>query len=201
MTTPPLVTLAVEGKADVGVARAVLRAAGLDASGPPYVMGGNGNLNRQLAAYCSAATLAPWFVLRDMDHDARCAGDLVEQLAPKQPPLMCFRLAVRAAESWLLADRDALARELRVSKAIIPARPDELPDPKAALVGLARRSRSRDVRADLVPRDGSTARVGPGYVARVNAFAESSWRPAAAAAASPSLERCLAALSKLRKAL
>jgi len=44
-----------------------------------------------------------------------------------------------------------------------PVNPDGLPDPKAALVDVARRSRSRAVRERIVPNRGSTAKQGRDY--------------------------------------
>jgi len=84
---------------------------------------------------------------------------------------MCLRLAVHAAESWLLADSARLAAFLGVSAARLPGDPDRLPDPKGTIVDLARHSRKPDVREDMVPRLGSSARVGPGYASRIMEFA------------------------------
>ena len=110
---------------------------------------------------------------------------------------MCFRLAVRAIESWLLADAEQLAAFLRVSSAKIPVNPDGEHDPKMTLVNLARYSTKKNIREDMVPREGSGGKVGPGYVGRVIEFAQL-WRPEVAAERSDSLRRCLAALETLK---
>ncbi|HTP52124.1 MAG TPA: hypothetical protein VMK42_15625 [Anaeromyxobacteraceae bacterium] len=190
--------IAVEGLADVGVARALLKASGLAPVDQPYVMNGKGNLNKRIPAFCNAAAHAPWLVLRDLDRDALCAGELVADLAPSRPPLLCLRIAVHSAESWLLADRARIAAFLHVSPALVPVQPDLEVHAKQVLVGLARKSRRREIWEDMAPRPGSTARVGPNYTARVNEFAEEVWDPRAASQASPSLARCLAALARLR---
>lgn len=54
---------------------------------------------------------------------------------------MCFRIAVREVEAWLLADAEQAAGFLAVPLARIPAEPETLPDPKATLIALAGRSR------------------------------------------------------------
>ena len=192
-----LVTLVVEGPSDIPIARRVVQATGLE-PGVAYSKGGKASLDAKLPAYNQAAVRQAWFVMRDLDHDERCAGTLVARLLPRPAAGMCLRLAVREAEAWLLADRERIAAYLAVPVSAVPADPDLLDDPKKALVDLGRRSRRRDIREDMTPRDGSTARVGPGFGARVSEFSSRVWRPEVAAKASPSLARCLAALRKLK---
>jgi hypothetical protein len=64
---------------------------------------------------------------------------------------------------------------LRIAEARVPENPETLPDAKAALVDLARRSRARNVRADMVPAPDSGRRVGSGYTARMQAFVQQDW--------------------------
>jgi hypothetical protein len=110
---------------------------------------------------------------------------------------MRFRVAVREVEAWLLADRASMALFLKVPLALIPRDPDGLDDPKLRLVDLARRSRQRDIRVDLVPREGSGRAVGPAYTSRLVEFAGKMWRPDAAAAHSDSLRRCRQRIAEL----
>ena len=67
---------------------------------------------------------------------------------------------------------------------------------KEYLVNLVRRSRSRTIRDDVVPRDGSRARVGPGYAGRMIEFASTIWSPHEASVRSDSLKRCLDRLAR-----
>ena len=113
---------------------------------------------------------------------------------------MCFRVAVRAIESWLLADREGLAHYLRIGRSIVPADPDNLLDPKGTVIELARRSRKRDIREDMSPRPGSGRRVGPAYTSRLIEFVEdrdNGWRPDVAVGASDSLRRCIVGIREL----
>jgi hypothetical protein len=71
------------------------------------------------------------------------------------------------------------------------------PNPKETLINIARTSRNRSIREDLVPRQASGAKVGPLYVPRLIEFAEKLWRPDIAANESESLRRCILALSTL----
>jgi hypothetical protein len=110
---------------------------------------------------------------------------------------MCLRVVVREVESWLLADREGLARFLGVAQTLIPKDPESLPDPKAAMISLARRSRRREVRDDMVPRPGSGRPIGPAYPARLIEFAANVWTPETAADRSDSLKRALRCLTRL----
>lgn len=193
------VTVAVEGLSDEPVARRLLRAVKLELA-THYIAGGKAHLDKKLRGYNNAAQFAPWFVMRDMDHDADCAPDLVAQLLPDSSEKMAFRIAVRETEAWLLADRDSLSKFLGVGKNRVPLRPDDLDDPKATLVGLARVGTNRAVREDIVPSPDTTASVGPGYVGRLTEFATLHWSPVRASRVSPSLKKCIAALRRLKKA-
>jgi hypothetical protein len=108
---------------------------------------------------------------------------------------MRFRVAVRAIEAWLLADHIGVSSFFQVRPHDVPNDPESLRDPKIALVELARRSRSRHIREDMVPAPRTTARVGPGFVGRVMEFSDSTWSWKRAARRSESLRKCLARLA------
>jgi hypothetical protein len=110
---------------------------------------------------------------------------------------MCFRVAVRAVEAWLLADFEAMADFLGVASNKVPRDPERLAAPKEAMVNLARHSRRNAIREDLVPRAGSGRVVGPGYTSRLIEFASDHWRPAMAARRAESLRRAIACLKRL----
>jgi hypothetical protein len=80
----------------------------------------------------------------------------------------------------------------------VPHDPEALRDPKVALVDLARRSRSRVIREDMVPSPHTTARVGPGFVAQVMSFADSKWSWKRAMKRSDSLRRCVGRIAELK---
>ena len=161
----PSITVAVEGQVDATVVNRLCVLSGIEIL-HTYNAHGVSNLDRQIAGYNRAAQHSGWFVLRDLDR-AECAPALARRLLPAPAERICFRIAVREVEAWLLADRNGIAGFLGVSHARIPPMPEQLPDPKSSLVAAARRSRSRTVRDDLVPRPGSGRSVGPGYVAMI----------------------------------
>ena len=118
---------------------------------------------------------------------------------PKHNNLL-FRVAVREIEAWLLADSKGLAGYLAVKPGLVPKNPEALPDPKRNLVELARKSRRKQIREDIVPRIGSTAQIGPGYNACLSEFVQSVWDVESAANRAASLRRTLDRLSTFRPA-
>jgi hypothetical protein len=151
---------------------------------------GKTHLRQRLSGFNQAARHAPWVVVVDLDHSAECAPPFCRDWLPHPSAHMCFRVAVREIEAWLLADRERLARFLSIASGRVPANPEALDDPKLALVNLARHSRRRDIRDDMVPRPSSGREVGPAYTSRVIEFVESQWRPEVAAHLADSLRRC-----------
>ena len=166
-------------------------------AGPVYGKRGKPHLLRRLDGYNQAAMQSPWLVLVDLDRDGDCAPTCREQWLPRPTGLMCFRIAVRAVEAWLLADREEMAKFLAVSPAKLPLNPELEDDPKAALVRIARSSRSRDIRSGLVPTPASARKVGPAYGSLMIRFIHGQWHPQTAAQRSDSLRRCLDCLGQL----
>jgi hypothetical protein len=97
----------------------------------------------------------------------------------------------------MLADRSAIAEFMRVSRRRIPADPDALHEPKVELVNVARHSRLRSIRGDLVPQQGKSGKVGAGYEPRMREFIVDAWDPRRAALNSPSLRRAIAAVQRV----
>jgi len=190
-----LIPAVLEGDLDIPLAKRPLALVHLEL-GTIYGRSGKGWLDQNLARYNAAARHARWFGMRDLDSDAPCASELVQSLLPHRADAFCFRVPVRAAEAWLLADRERIAEFLRVAPSLVPTQPELLADPKLGMVNLARRSRNRAIQLDMVPAPRTTARVGPGYTGRIVEFTLNHWRPRVAAHASLSLARCIAALER-----
>ena len=191
-----IVSLAVEGAVDEAVARRLLEHVGADA-GPVFGRGGKQQLLDSLDGYNRAATFSPWLVLIDLDEDAECPAAARATWLPSPSRWMCCRIVVREVESWLLSDRQSIAAFLGISVQLVPGAPEQLPDPKRTLVTLARRSRRRHIREDLVPRPGSGRDVGSGYTSQMTEYVRQVWHPDVAARESDSLQRCLTRLSEL----
>jgi hypothetical protein len=165
--------------------------------GTVYGKGGKPALKTKIRGYVNAARYAPWVVVIDLDNDADCAPPLRTEWVPESTRYLCFRIAVREVEAWLLADRVNLAAFLGVARSKVPPNPEQLPDPKQAMVNLARQSRRAAIRTDMVPREGSGRNIGPAYPSRLAEFARAYWDPSAAAATSQSLLRAIERLQCL----
>ena len=191
----PIISGAVEGIVDESVLRCLVRHMGAT-PGPIHIKNGKGNIHSHILGYNNAARLQPWVVLIDLNHD-ECAPGILQSWLPTPASHMCFRIAVREIEAWLLADRDSIAHFLGVNLADVPTNPEEIANPKQTMVALATNSRRREIRQDMVPRATSGRVVGPAYSSRLIEFAENAWQPQVASRSSDSLNRCLACLQRL----
>ena len=197
--TPIPISLAVEGPLDEQVLRRLIRLTSPAlVPGPCYGKMGRDNLRVNVSRFNSAAPYKPFVILADLERD-NCAPELVREWLPSGAhPNLVFRIAVRMVESWLLADRAAFAGFLGVSRDLLPLEPDRALDAKLLTVKLARRSRNRLIRADLVPANQSTSRVGKNYVGRLTEFIQTRWQIEQARQNSPSLDRAVRALAQFR---
>ena len=182
------VSFAVEGIVDQAVVLKLFEASGV-VSGTPYVCDGIGNLRQRLDGFNAGARYSPWFVLCDLDRH-ECAPELRSRLfgTPRTEGLE-LRVAVRAVEAWLMADRQSFATFLGIGVKRIPREPERVADPKHAVVELARESSKRAIREGLVPSAAGGRRIGPAYTDEVVRYVRGRWSPSRALAASPSLAR------------
>lgn len=143
-----------------------------------------------LSRYNRAARFSPWFAVCDLDRD-ECAPTRLQTYLPCPTSGMCLRIAERTIESWLMADRKAIADFLGVPIEIIPARPEDDLRPKHRVLAIARRSRRRSIRDGMVPAHGESRSVGPEYTSMMAEYARDRWNPRRAAERAPSLRRAL----------
>lgn len=154
-------------------------------------------LKKNLARYTQIARLHPVLCLADTD--GKCALRMRQQWLPGGfPDRFHLRLAVPEIESWVMADRNALANFLVISEATIPERLDELHDPKQVILNLAARSRRKNIRQEVVSKSGN--KPGIGYNAHLREFLSQYWRPHIAGENSPSLARAIRRLTELKGA-
>jgi hypothetical protein len=192
-----VVSAAVEGDLDEVVLRKIGDHIGFTV-GSVYGRKGKRHLLRTLAGYNNAARFASWIVMLDLDRDYECAPECLTAWLPQPAEKMFCRVAVRAVEAWLLADRDRIAAMLGIPAKRIPTKPDSLDDPKRHLVDLARNSSRAEIRASIVPRPGSGRAVGPSYNAKMIDFVTAGrWRINTARYSSTSLRRTLDRLQEL----
>ena len=195
------ITGAVEGDTDEAVVRCLIEHVQAKTRAI-YGRNGKTHLQRRLSGYNQAARFSPWIVLVDLDHDAECAPPFRNSWLPDPSEYMCFRVAVRSVEAWLMADRERLARFLSVDIARIPQNVEAIDHPKLTMVNIAKHSRRREIREDMIPRIASGRVVGPAYTGRLIEFVmgtKTGWRPEVAAERSESLKRCLRCLRRFKE--
>lgn len=189
------INLVFEDMLSETVLRKLLRCSAVDyLVGQTHPANGYGWIKKKIKGLNAAAKGMPYLVLADLD-TCECAPVLIRQWLglPRHPNLL-LRVAVREVEAWVLGCRESFAAFLGVHENRIPANVDEIRDPKEFLVNLARRSRNGDIRLDIVPQDGSTAKVGPNYNGRLISFVEGQWDPTVAKEHSLSLKKAMEAL-------
>ena len=150
--------------------------------------GGFGYLSSKMGNWCQMAQHQVMLVVTDLDQ-VDCALALRRQWFGRlhAPESMLLRVAVRESEAWALSDHVAI-RQLLGPKGSLPTAPESLPDPKQALLKLAK-SAPKDIKADLLRESNGRLQQGLGYNSRLVAWIQTVWSPERAAERSPSLAR------------
>ncbi len=169
--------------------------------GAVFRKNGSGYLKSKLSGFNNAAKGVPYVILTDLDHQncvtqliSNWCGFTVKDYIKWRNPNLLFMIAVKEVEAWLLADRQSFAEFLGISITHVPLKSDEISDPKRELIRLARKTKFRRLREDLVPRDGSLVSIGPDYNGRLSEFLANKWQLKVAQTNSPSLRRANAVL-------
>ena len=173
------VILAVEDALSNAVSTKILKHFGIEIVHTiPNIYQGNSYLQRRAPELNRSAARPPYiFMLTDLDSPQNCPPQLIQSWirAPLDSGFF-LRVAVMEVESWIMADRSALARFLSIPVRRIPSNTDDIDNPKEFLVSLARRSNRRRLRDQLVPAPrATTARVGPEYNSRFSEFVRTHW--------------------------
>lgn len=162
---------------------------------------GNGYLISNLKKFFEfTKTQGAFLLITDLDRKV-CAPSLIanwqDSVNIPLPNNFLFRVAVQEIESWLLADREAFSKFIGVSK--IPINPDVIDNPKEKLLEIAKNSSKKDIRDDLVKKEGAIASQGIGYNNRLIDFVKKSWCPKRASENSESLRRTCTRLEEINK--
>ena len=123
--------------------------------------------------------------------------DYVFDKFPNPPSTFLCRFPVNELESWLLADREGLAKYMNVAVSRMPIQPEREEYPKQTLVNLARKSRKKIIREGIAPPPGHKASVGPEYLNLLREFIFNYWNIEKAMLCAPSLERCVRRLREI----
>lgn len=190
---PVEVRAAVEGNLDEAVAYRLITECG-GQLGEVFGKQGRPYLRKHVRGYNTGARYGGlWFVLVDLDRDS-CAPALVAETLPDPAGGMCFRVAVREVEAWLLADRMGFARWAGIRASLIPVDVEAIARPKERLVAIVRESRWRERREAIVPHPDSGRSAGPAYTSVLTDFVATDWDVEAAARVAPSLARAIRCL-------
>ncbi|MFZ1983772.1 MAG: hypothetical protein WAU91_05115 [Desulfatitalea sp.] len=159
---------------------------------------GNSYLRKRFVELSETARNIPVLLLTDLDR-IPCASTLIDQWSRGRMSAgdMLFRVAVRETEAWLLADREGFAHFAGIPKAKLPRDPELLHDPKQTLLDLVRRFGRREIKTNLLPGPGSTAKIGFGYNLVLGDFVRDHWSVRSAAIQADSLERTCRRLREL----
>lgn len=186
-----------EGATDAAIARRLIVAAG-GLPGIDFVSRrrshGKNALDRSIQGLNIAAKYRPVLVLRDLDQDADCPSQLACLLVAKPANGLCLRIAVRSAEVWLMADRINFAKAAGLRLRELPKDPENLTQPKAALVRALRTSTRPELRRMVADR--VEGQLLAGFLVE---FARADWNPVQAVKdnIAPSLSRALMRLTQL----
>jgi len=197
------IALAVEGTFDERVLRKLIKEAGCPLKVEAcHGKNGKQDLRKKIQDYRNAAEKGGWpfIVLVDLD-ETQCAPHLLQEWLPAPCKRLILRIAVHAVESWLLADRKSFAKYFSVSASVLPSIPEQIQYPKQEVVNLARRSRKREIREDIVPDEGSTSKIGKNYGGCLSVFVERYWSVSEARKNAPSLDKALNAINRFYGAL
>ncbi len=192
-------TLVVEGQLDKIVTQKLISVTSINNC---YFIGKRGKnwILKRLHQFNNASKRMrqPWIVLMDLDQDAECAPVYLEEKLPVPAPTMFLRLAVQEVESWLLADREGIAKFLGVSTEHVPIEVESLQKPKRTLIDIARKSRRRKVHG-MIPSPGSSGIQGKEYNSIMSEFVLYHWRPAFAVKNADSLLRFSKVLDSIQR--
>lgn len=160
---------------------------------------GAGYLRSRFRNFCEIARRTPVLLIADLD-TATCPPDLLHAWSRRDaiPGQLLFRIAVRQIESWILADREGIAKFLSVGVAKIPKAPDTLGNAKHTLLRVAQAA-PRRIRGELVAERNAIASQGLGYNDVLSKFIRNAWNPKNAASRSGSLNRARKRLSELAR--
>jgi hypothetical protein len=177
MTNSIYLNLAVEDLLSEVVLKTIIKQSGRNIEiNTCYNKGGYSELKRKISAFNNAAKITPFLVLTDLDQNLCPSAIIQEWLKQPQHPNLLFRIAVKEVEAWVLADRERFAKFLGIKVQLIPVNVDLIPDPKTVLINLVRKSKNREIRDAIIPRTGSTAKVGPDYNNKLADFVINHWR-------------------------
>lgn len=187
--------IVVEDRLSENILRKVVQYCG-NSVGHCYKKNGCSYIDGKIRAFNSASKYSPYIVLRDLDNYS-CAPALVKALINNKNNNLILRIAVREAESWLLADKENFSNYLGISENSISNNVENIRDPKEYLINIARKAK-KSIREDIVPERGTTAKYGKNYNGCLELFVLNYWDINIAMNVSNSLNKAITAIKKYK---
>ena len=157
-----------------------------------YGRRGNDYIKKNIVGFNQASKITPFIILTDLD-TVDCPVTLIKDwINFKKHANLIFRIAVKEAESWLISDLNNFADFMGVSKDAVDHYPEQIGDPKEYIVTLAKRSKKKNIREDIVPT--GTAQIGKNYNSCIGDFIIKKWNVNNAKKTALSLQRFVKAL-------
>jgi hypothetical protein len=162
------------------------------------IAGGAGPFKAKIGAMNNIAlNVMPVLMIADGDQD-NCVVKQRNAWFPRHAsPRLALRLAVREAESWILADHEGFSDFANISRNALPPDPENLPDPKRALLDFIKRCKRRDLREEMLAPRTARSLTGLGYNLHLADFVKNHWQAARAASRAPSLARAIPRIAAL----
>ncbi len=149
--------------------------------------------------YCRLAKQHPILVLTDLDQNS-CAPTLKERWCNglALPAKLFFRIVVREAEAWLLADAEGFSSVSGIGKGKLPRDVETLNSPKEQMLSLVRKYGNRSIK-EILPNLRSASKVSPSYNNILVECVKNNWDPKRGSARSLSLKKAIDRLNEFQE--
>lgn len=137
---------------------------------------GYGTIRKNLKSYNKTAKSGCIFIFTDLDQ-FKCPPNLISNWAGtvKLNEKLVFCIAIKEIETWLMASRTAFSKYLGIKTNHIPQNIEDIPDPKAFLFTLVRKSPHKSLKKDILPDPKNSAKIGKGYNHALTRFVVNYW--------------------------
>ena len=197
-----IIDILPEGLMEIHIAKKILPFCGHEA-GEVHKAKGCDYIRQKVAGFSrSVKESIGLLVLTDFrDSGAPCISEALQKYILWRNPnphknFLC-RFAVNEIESWLLADREGLAKFLFIDISLMPQKPEKEKFPKRTLINLSQKSRCKKIREGIAPSPENRSNVGEKYEDLMSEFIAKFWNIETAMRNAPSLERCVRRLREL----
>ncbi len=187
-----LTFIAVEDQPSLSIVRKIVEKTDRFEISKEFPTSGFGYLKKNMKAFNKLAQNYVVIVITDIDNKEINPDEFKQKWINIQKNTgLVFELAIVEIESWILADNDSFKEFFHVSTTDTSAT-DDIPDPKKKLIEVVKKSRSKDIRAAIIPNAGAS--IGPEYNITLMEYVTRYWDEERARINSDSLDHFLKTL-------